>query len=434
MDFHKTRGYSMVSSEIFFNPSDLPSPFKYQTLFESLPKIEEPFYKTGRKPVSRNCLLRASIYKALRRLATLSDLTFELNNNPTLSKALGFNPLLPAPSLERFSSFLHDLPNETLQSVHHILVKKLINADVMTGEILAMDSCPIVVTLKENNLKTSLKDRFDKTQIPDGDADARLGIMIHYLNPFQKKVRYFWGYRNHILSDTATELPIWEITRPANVHENKIAKSMMQDAKKALNLKINAVIGDANYDTEDLLNFIIKDLEAQAIIPRNPRNLPSKGYQIKGDKIICAAGLSMYRRGKMRPKRTGILYQQYSCPIHYDPQIRQQYIVCPNLHPKFFKGKGCNVLIRIEPSIREQMDYGTIDFKELYNKRSSVERVFSRLLSIAMQNPTVRGLQAIRNHVTIAHIAVLLIALTAYQSGHKDKIRFVKSFVPNFMT
>jgi len=88
----------------------------------------------------------------------------------------------------------------------------------------------------------------------------------------------------------------------------------------------------------------------------------------------------------------------------------------------------------MSPSIREKIDYGTQRFKEVYTKRTSVERVFSRLLSISMQNPTVKGLKAVRNHCTIAHITVLLVALTAHRMGCNDKIRFVKSFVPNFLT
>jgi len=51
-----------------------------------------------------------------------------------------------------------------------------------------------------------------------------------------------------------------------------------------------------------------------------------------------------------------------------------------------------------------------------------------------MQHPTVRGYNANRNHATIAHISVLLVALTAYLTGQQDKMRFVKSFVPNFLT
>ena len=42
------------------------------------------------------------------------------------------------------------------------------------------------------------------------------------------------------------------------------------------------------------------------------------------------------------------------------------------------------------------------------------------------------GLKAISNYVTIAHITVLLVALTAAKNGMKDKVRFIKSFLPNF--
>jgi len=79
----------------------------------------------------------------------------------------------------------------------------------------------------------------------------------------------------------------------------------------------------------------------------------------------------------------------------------------------------------------KQIAYGTPKFKKIYNLRSGSERIFSRLLDLCMQNPSVRGLRAISNHCTIAHITVLLIALTAIKTGNKDKIRFVKSFLPN---
>jgi hypothetical protein len=317
--------------------------------------------------------------------------------------------------------------------LHKQLVQKLINTGVIPGSSIAIDSCPIVVPLKENNLKTSLADRFDKTKIPKGDPDARLGVLIHFQSPFKKEVRYFWGYRNHVISDTDTELPIWETTKPANISDIKIAKELIHETVSVFNLNIKVVTGDAGYDSEDLLKFIINDLKAAAIIPHNTRREQPKGWQTKGEKVICEAGLEMVRKGKMRPKKTGILYCQYSCPVIYDKSIRHRFIACPVFHPKFFTGKGCNVLIRIEPSIRSEIDYDTQKFKELYNKRVAVERVFSRLLAIAMQNPTVRGYNANCNHATIAHISVLLVALTAYTNGQKDKMRFVKSFVPNFL-
>lgn len=85
------------------------------------------------------------------------------------------------------------------------------------------------------------------------------------------------------------------------------------------------------------------------------------------------------------------------------------------------------------PECSGKIGYGTKRFIGVYNQRTSVARVFSRLLSISMQRPTVKGLRAIGNHCTIAHIIVLLVALTAHRTGCKNKIRFVKTFVPNFL-
>ena len=114
-----------------------------------------------------------------------------------------------------------------------------------------------------------------------------------------KEVRYFWGYRNHVINDTATELPIREITKPANVPDIKVAKDLIQEACSFLNLNIQTVMGDANYDSGDLLRFIINDLKALTIIPHNPRNEQVKGYQIKDGKVICEANLKMHRRTKI---------------------------------------------------------------------------------------------------------------------------------------
>lgn len=423
----------MPISELLFDPVDLPPAVRYDMLFQSLPELPERRAATGRPPISRNSVMKALIYKALRRIPTLRDLQDELNNNPCVAQVLALNPLKSAPSVERFSSFLHDTDNQELKTIHRQLVQSLLADGALTGTSLAIDSCPIVVPLRENNLKTSMANRFDKTRHPSGDADATLGVMIHYPNPFQKKVHYFWGYRNHIINDTATELPLGETTAPAHIHERHIAKPLILETQKMLHLNIQVVVADANFDAESFLQFVIRDLHALAIVPHNPRNTQSQGYRIDGDQVLCAASLPMYRKGKMRHTRTGILYCQWACPLVYDRKVRPQYLLCPASHPKFFKGKGCNVLIRLQPSIREHIDYGTAKFKELYDTRTSVERIFSRLLSLAMQHPTVRGLQAIRNHVTLAHIAVLLVALTAHRTKQTDKMRFVRSFVANFI-
>jgi len=56
-----------------------------------------------------------------------------------------------------------------------------------------------------------------------------------------------------------------------------------------------------------------------------------------------------------------------------------------------------------------------------------------RLLEKRIGSWTVVGLTATRNHCTIAHITMLLVALTAHREGFPDKIRYVKSFLPRYL-
>ncbi|RLB20281.1 MAG: DDE transposase, partial [Deltaproteobacteria bacterium] len=375
--------------------------------------------------------LKALIYRNLRGITKLVELEFELWNNPSIAEPLGLDPRKRPPSDERFSEFLRVHPNGYFQRVREALVYQLITEGVISGRGVGLDSCPIKALVRENNLKTSKKDRYDKYHLPSGDTDVRLGVCVHFPSPFQKKIHYFWGYRNHIVNDLDSELPLVETTLQANKDEKKVGLSLLEKLCQDFSLPTEVVAGDANYDVEAILRYIIEEMKAEAMIPRNPRNTQDTHYTLKKDGVYCQAALPVYRKGKMTVK--GITYLQYSCPLHWRKEFRGQYLLCPAGHPKFLRQKGRNVLIRMTPSIREKIDYGTQRFKEIYNKRNSVERVFSRLLAISMQNPSVKGLRAVQNHCTIAHITVLLVALTAHRMGCDDKIRFVKSFVPNFL-
>lgn len=412
----------------------LPPAYRYRQLFELLPALPaSPSAGPGRKPFDPDFLLRALVYRCLRQIPTLAELVFELHNNPVIMECLGRNPVESVPTVERFSHFMRHTGNHVLQAVRLRLVRLLIDEQVISGNVIALDSCPVAARVRENNLKTGLaNNRFDKTQFPKGDRETGLGVRIHYPSKSQKKVTYFWGYRNHTVSDTASELTVWEETHPANVSEVLRAVPMLK-AVKELNLPISFVAADSEYDVESILLYIDQQFKAQPIVPRNPRSSGETKYTIRAGKVYCAAELPMAHRGKITPKVSGITYRQYSCPLHWRKEFQRRYLLCPIGHPKFLEQKGCNVLIRLSPSIRTQIPYGTDLFKDVYYKRTAIERSYSRLLTITMQNPTVRGLNANRNHCTIAHIATLLVALAAARMGEIDKIRWIKSFVPRFL-
>lgn len=419
----------LFSVENIFNIYPLKN---FETLFDFL----EPFVpqklkqqRAGRPRISRLSLIDALIYKNLRGLLTLSDLVQDLSSNPSLLIKCGFNIDEPPPTKETFSSFLRDTDHNFFSLIRKSIVLELIKLKELKAKFITIDSSPIKANVKENNLKTSHPNRFDKNHFPKGDPDARLGVTIIYKpnELFSKEIQYFWGYRTHMISDALTELPITERTLPANVHDSKICIPLLKEISE-LGLSPEGVTGDAAFDSQNILSFIINDLKSYPYIARNPRHKTSNFPLSPKGQRICIAGLPMMNWGKFKDDKNRIR-RKFVCPIKYSKTVAKQYPYCPVRHPNFSKPQGCTAYLRIDPDIRKNIDYGSRKFKKVYNLRTSAERIFSRIINLALRNIPVKGLTAISNYVTLAHITALLVALTAVKTGNKDKIRYFKSFV-----
>jgi len=163
---------------------------------------------------------------------------------------------------------------------------------------------------------------------------------------------------------------------------------------------------------------------------------------------------------------------KFICPIRGSKKFTTQHPYCPWFHPQFnrlprlyrhgthlnrhclsrftgnllsspplqvgisryIKGSSCckNIRVDVDKTIRQNIDYGSESFKKDYHQRTSSERIFSRLLSLLMQKPTIKGLRATANLCPIAHITVLAVAYFAYFVKKLKRIRFTKSFLTNF--
>ena len=200
----------LLSAEYLF---DIKSFSEFEILFSYIPSIIEEKRAAGRPKVSYLSSLKCLIYMSISGIKNLSELRRALLNNPSLCLKCGFDPL-HLPPVERFSSFLRTTSPAFFKRIEIQLVKALINYGAVSRRYLTIDACPVPIQCKQNNLKTSMKDRFNKMHPPKADRGAGIGVMLNYLRPFEKKVVYFWGYKNHILSDATSELPLFEVTRP----------------------------------------------------------------------------------------------------------------------------------------------------------------------------------------------------------------------------
>lgn len=199
----------------------------FESLFLLL-KIEEKKFITGRHPYNRSALLNALVFKNLFSIPTFADLSRHLRNNPEIIHLCG---LAGFPSKERFSAFIKDTPNAIFQTLRESLINRLIQLKQISGKHIVADSCPIKANVKENNVKTNVLDRFAKSNMPKGDKDAQLGVIVTYPNN-SKKIEFYWGYKNHVLIDAISELPIAELISPANSHDSVFVITQLKSIVK----------------------------------------------------------------------------------------------------------------------------------------------------------------------------------------------------------
>lgn len=389
-------------------------PLKRYELFFSVLDFSQVEKKAtvGRKPISRAAILRALIFKNLRSISSLSDLSAELYERPNLAQLLGFEPKDKPIPVERFSTYLRNTHNAIFQGARVQLLKKLVDSKTIKGKYLSIDSCPIMANVCQNNLKTNVRNRFLKNKPPKNDPDCRIGVLPNFSSG-KARAEFFWGYRNHIVNDAESELPLAEVTLPANVRGTSVAIPQLKFVRDDLRLVPCAVIADSEYDSTTIIEYIVKNLGAKPRISRNPRRgAPSTTKLTSSGVPLCIAGFEMLSRGIFWDKKQNRKRHKFVCPIKGSKKFAKDHPYCPWFHPKFIEGSGCYRYIRVDvdESIRANIDYGSESFKRDFSKRSSSERVFSRLLSILMQKPSVTGLAATANLCTISHITVLAVA------------------------
>jgi len=161
-----------------------------------------------------------------------------------------------------------------------------------------------------------------------------------------------------------------------------------------LGLNPKAVIGDSEFDSSPILEYILDEMRAKPVIAKNPRGgAPSTTKPSSKGVPICIALFEMASRGVFYDKIENRWRHKFICPIRASKKFAKKYSYYPWLHPKFTQGSYLYRYIRVnvDDRIRYRIDYGSEEFKRIYNLRTSSERVFSLLLSLLMQEPTVKG-------------------------------------------
>lgn len=186
------------------------------------------------------------------------------------------------------------------------------------------------------------------------------------------EIKWF-GYKLHIVADAHSELPLSILVTPANKYDSEIATKILDkfinDYKSIINSK--NVIADEGYDSKNNFEYITHKMLSQPIIALNQRGTyaPYEGLD-ENMNPVCSMGYSLVYWGKDGD------YLKYRC-IHVCGKVN-----CPQ-GSKWCSNSNYGYCLKI--NYKSENRYYTYpprhteQYKKLFNKRTSVERVNSRL-------------------------------------------------------
>lgn len=438
----------------------------YRALIGLLPWADFPERATDRPwpgptPDPRAPFVAAYLIKLHERKRFMSDLRAFLILHPALVFWLGFervlDPTAPhgfdlaatVPKRRHFSSVLRSLPNQALQflltaTVH--LLRASLDADQQAsfGDTIAGDTQALLAWVAENNPKQYIKQgRLDKTRQPKADRDCKLGVKKRRnaapadadgndpatptteatpASQLHVGVDIFWGYASGIVVTRlpdGTEVVLAERTRPFNEDDITHFFPLMQQVEARLGRRPRYGSWDCAFDAHYVYEYF-HQAGGFAAVPLNRGKRGANRQFAPNGAPLCAAGLAMPRLFVYQDRSAHIAHEREKCGcplLHPEPSGQ----VCPIADPHWPKG-GCTTTLASSAGarIRHQLDREGEQYKQLYAKRTMVERINSQAEALDMLHPKLRRGAAIANRNTLTYVLINLRALARLRAAAQE--------------
>ncbi len=298
-------------------------------------------------------------------------------------------------------------------------VKQIYAMGVLDASFIGLDSTPIQANTKQNNPKSFVKNKFDPKNQPKADTDCALGVHTASNQHNERNYEFYWGYKNHVLVNCITGLPVGEMTTTADVVDSTVALDILKKTNAYLSVEECTFIGDKAYDVKTIYNTVRELYHGDCLISLNKRNAENPA-KLPCGAPICEAGLAMHRDGKFT--ENGKTRQKYCCPYKRTSHIHD----CPCNHKCFHKDSkatGCTKYVTIPDDYRLSIQRDTLEFKSVYALRTECERYNSRFKATSQERLWVRNFHSAENLNTIAHISLLAIAVATFVTRHPKLAR-----------
>ena len=244
------------------------------------------------------------------------------------------------------------------------------------------------------------------------------------------KTKSWFGYKLHLIADTKYELPVAFSVLPANSSEipaaRKLIKAMYAEHPERLD-QCSCLTADRGYDDTKLHKRLWRKHQIKPVI--GIRRSWKDGEETKAfgtDGVVYDNFGTVYCISPHHGDQKTMAFRgfeksrnalKYECPAsHYGVECRDKD-QCPI-------AKQIRIPIKTDRRIMTPVARNTLKWKKLYNKRSAIERVNSRIDNMfGFEKHTIRGLKKMKFRITLAFILMLTCAVGKAAENRKEEVR-----------
>ena len=385
--------YTPLSTELDEIFDCIPYQRLINAMLDAKTKLISPL---GRPGYSLEVLLKAYLAGYILGVKSTNDLIRRLQENPVLAIICGFDITKPLPHRTTFNRFFNKLTKyqSIVDECLAVVASRLHEVIPDLGEIVAIDMTPIHSHSHPN-----------KNPISDSEA----GFV--YKGGAQGKYKWGFGYYFHLVVDADLEVPLAGELNFWDEREKPTAIPLLRKACDELGwFNPKAVMADAGYDGTQIYEDIVNEFGAEPIIDLATKKkvpLISGSAQMP----ICPGGLLLIHRRMVRGQH------EWGCPAKFGKTK------CP-------LSEKCSLKVAIINPGHDYRRFGyhiprtSPEWQALYNKRTAVERVFSRLKDKRrLDSHCFRGFRKVELHCTLSTLVMQAMALVKATHEQFEEVR-----------
>lgn len=377
-----------------------------------------------------NSILAGIVYEH----ASIESLRRELARNAQLREMCGFDPLAgvhAVPSKSAYHRFLAKLlgHESLIREMFDCLVKELAVLVSGFGKNLAGDGKAL-----HSHGKPAKEEDVDRRRENDADWGVKKYCGVDKEGKAWEKVKSWFGFRLHLLVDADSELPVsYEVTK-ASVSEQPVMREMLAVLNKShSNILENCdhAMFDKGYDSTELICELWNEYQVKAVVDiRNMWKDKEKTRQFKSKKVenvtydyIGTVFCHCPSTGDVKKMAYGGFEREREAHKYICPALAYG-ITCAGASQCPLHQKSLRVSLEEDRRIFTPVARSTSKWKVLYNKRTSVERVNSRIdVSFGFERHYIRGLDKMKLRCGLALVVMLAIAVGRIKQNQKELMR-----------